>query len=77
MSLERIKTLIAKNHITCPKCKLPVRKFDKYVETINSVWDGAGDSHTEDAGSKVTLICANDPCGWQERTEYWENYVVE
>lgn len=42
-----------------------------------SVWDGAGDSHTETEGSLVTLICANQGCNWKERTEYWENYLKD
>ncbi len=77
MSLDSFKKLVSDEKIVCPKCSKPVRKFDKYVETIASVWDGAGDSVTEDAGAKVTLTCANDPCKWEERTEYWENYVVD
>lgn len=77
MSLDSFKKLISDQKIVCPKCSKPVRKFDKYVETIASVWDGAGDSVTEDAGAKVTLLCANDPCKWEERTEYWENYLVD
>lgn len=77
MSQESFKKLISDEKIVCPKCNQPVRKFDKYVETIASVWDGAGDSVTEDAGAKVTLICDNAPCKWEERTEYWENYQVD
>lgn len=75
MSLEKIKTAISDEQFQCPKCKLPIRQFDKFVETIDSVWDGAGDSHSESSGCKVTLICGNNPCSWQERTEYWENYL--
>lgn len=77
MSQEKFKKLIADEKFVCPKCDQPIRKFDKYVETIASVWDGAGDSLTENAGAKVTLICGNDPCKWEERTEYWENYLVD
>ncbi|MBY0356953.1 MAG: hypothetical protein K2W82_03045 [Candidatus Obscuribacterales bacterium] len=77
MSVEKIKGLISEKKIVCPKCKKAVQKFDKYVETMDSVWDGAGDSHTQAAGSKVTLICGNAPCSWQERSEYWENYIDE
>ncbi|MBX9570072.1 MAG: hypothetical protein K2X77_14325 [Candidatus Obscuribacterales bacterium] len=77
MSVDSFKKLISDEKIVCPKCDQPVRKFDKYVETIASVWDGAGDSVTEDAGAKVTLICANGSCKWEERTEYWENYLVD
>jgi len=61
--------------LTCPLCKKPVQKYDKFVEMAGSVWDGAGDSGVGVAGSKVTLICGNTPCDWRERTEYWKNYI--
>lgn len=77
MSLEKFKKLITDEQLLCPKCKKSVKKFDKYVDRMGSVWDGAGDSHTETAGSLVTLICGNDPCAWKERTEYWEEYLKD
>jgi hypothetical protein len=77
MSLQTIKTAIAEKKMRCPQCKEPVQKFDKFVEMVGSVWDGAGDSKTENAGSKVTLICGNGTCDWRERTEYWANYIDE
>lgn len=73
MSQARIKQLITEEQLICPDCDKPIKGMDKYVDTIGSVWDGAGDSHTEGGGSKVTLICGN--CSWKERTEYWENYI--
>jgi hypothetical protein len=75
MSLQVIKTAIADKKLVCPKCKSPIQKFDKFVEMVESVWDGAGDSKLETGKSKVTLICANGNCDWQERTEYWDNYL--
>lgn len=77
MSLAVIKKGIEDKRFICPKCKQPVKQFDNYVETTASVWDGAGDSNLETGGGKVTLICANAPCSWKERTEYWENYLEE
>ncbi|MBU6453558.1 MAG: hypothetical protein KGS72_17395 [Cyanobacteria bacterium REEB67] len=77
MSLSTIKDAIAKGKMTCPSCKKPVTKFEKYVDMVDSVWDGAGDSNTEFKGSKVTLICGNPSCDWKERTEYWSNYITE
>lgn len=75
MSLQVIKDAIAGQKMKCPTCGKPVQKFDKYTEMTASVWDGAGDSGLETAGSKVTLICGN--CDWTERTEYWSNYIDE
>lgn len=77
MSLESFKTLIKDEQLICPKCSKPIKQFDKYVDRMASVWDGAGDSVTETAGSLVTLICANDGCSWKERTEYWDNYMKD
>ncbi|HEY9756079.1 MAG TPA: hypothetical protein V6C97_13010 [Oculatellaceae cyanobacterium] len=74
---KRIKNAIAEKKMLCPECKKPVTKYEKYQDLIGSVWDGAGDSVTEMAGSKVTLTCGNPPCEWKERTEYWENYISE
>ncbi|MBX9685084.1 MAG: hypothetical protein K2X27_00205 [Candidatus Obscuribacterales bacterium] len=77
MSLESFKKIINEGKLTCPKCKKAIKQFDKYVERMASVWDGAGDSHTETEGSLVTLICANDGCSFKERTEYWDNYLSD
>ena len=77
MSLTTIKNGIEKGKFICPDCKKPMKKFDKYVEMTESVWDGAGDSGLETAGSKVTLTCGNENCDWSERTEYWRNYLHE
>jgi hypothetical protein len=54
-----------------------VGNYEKYVEMVDSVWDGAGDSKTEFAGAKVTLICGAAGCDWRERTEYWNNYIED
>jgi len=75
MSLAKIKKAIEDKAMICPSCNQPIKKFDKYVEMTESVWDGAGDSNHETAGSKVTLICGNDDCTWQERTEYWSSFL--
>ena len=77
MSQQRIKKAIADKKMACPECKQPVQKYEKYLDLMGSVWDGAGDSLTETAGSKVTLICGNGSCAWKERTEYWENYIQD
>jgi hypothetical protein len=75
MSLQRIKAAIADSKLICPSCQKPVQKFEKYIETLSSVWDGPGDSNLETSGSKVTLICGN--CEWKERTEFWSNYIED
>ena len=76
MSLQQFKQLISDKKVICPECKAPVQKFDNYKEVLDSIWDGAGDSNTEASGtSKVTLICGS--CDWQERTEYWSNYLAD
>jgi hypothetical protein len=75
MSQQVIQDAITGGKMKCPNCGKPVKQFDKYTEMTASVWDGAGDSGMETAGSKVTLICGN--CDWRERTEYWSNYIDE
>ncbi|HEY9788408.1 MAG TPA: hypothetical protein V6D17_23670 [Candidatus Obscuribacterales bacterium] len=77
MSLNVIKQAIADRKMICPSCKAPILQFDKYVETCESIWDGAGDSNVQMGGSKVTLICGNASCDWRERTEYWKNYIAD
>jgi hypothetical protein len=77
MSAQVLQEAIDKKKMRCPTCKAPIQKFEKYVEMVDSVWDGAGDSNTVFAGSKVTLVCGNGSCDWRERTEYWRNYIEE
>jgi hypothetical protein len=77
MSLQIIKEAIANQKMLCPKCKNPIQKFEKFAETIDSVWDGFGDSRIESRGSRVTLICGNAKCPWSERTEYWSQYLED
>jgi hypothetical protein len=77
MSLQIIKDAISNKKMLCPKCKGPIQKFEKYAETIDSVWDGFGDSRVESRGSRVTLICGNDNCPWNERTEFWSQYLQD
>lgn len=77
MSLQQIKQAIADQKMRCPECNQPVKQYDKFVELTASVWDGAGDSNLETAGSKVTLICGNSGCSWKERTEYWTSYIQD
>ncbi len=77
MSLQVIKDAIAQKKMICPECKNPIQKCDKYAETIDSVWEGFGDSKIDSRGSRITLICANGNCAWQERTEFWAEYIKE
>jgi len=77
MSLQSIKDAISQKKMLCPECKSPIQKYDKYAETVDSVWDGFGDSRIESRGSRVTLICGNGQCPWQERTEFWSQYIEE
>jgi hypothetical protein len=75
MSVERIKTAIANKKLRCPHCGEPILNYEKYVDTADSVWDGAGDTSVEFSGCKVTLVCGNGSCDWKERTEYWQNFA--
>ena len=77
MPLEKFKKLLANKQLLCPQCKAPIQRFEKFTELASSVWDGAGDTEVETAGSKVTLICGNENCPWKERTEYWSTYLKE
>ncbi len=77
MSRDVFQQAMKDKKIICPKCKNPVQQFDNFVDQCASVWDGAGDSGTEFAGSKVTLICGNEGCAWKERTEYWDSFMDE
>lgn len=77
MSRDVLQQAIKDQKLICPKCKKPVKQFDNFIELVESVWDGAGDSGTEFAGSKATLICANDGCAWKERTEYWDSFIED
>lgn len=77
MSEEILKKAIAGKKMRCPKCAQPVQQYDKFVDAIQNIWDGFGDSRIDVSGSKVTLICGNDKCDWRERTEYWLNYVED
>jgi hypothetical protein len=74
MSQDDLKQSIQEKNLICPKCKEPVQKYENYIDLVGSVWDGAGDSGVESAGSKVTLICGNGDCAWKERTEYWDSF---
>lgn len=77
MSLARIKEAIASKKLRCPQCKGPIQNFEKYVDTVDSIWDGAGDSAVSFSGCKVTLICGNGDCPFKERTEYWDSFLAE
>lgn len=77
MALNVVKKAIEEGKMRCPECKGSVKQFDKFVETCDSVWDGAGDSGLETKGAKVTLICGNGNCQWRERTEYWSEYIED
>lgn len=77
MSLQVIKQAIADKKMHCPECGKPVSKFEKFVEMLESAYDGPGSGLDVEGGaaSKVTLICGNEGCNWKERTEYWANYI--
>ena len=77
MSQETIKVAIGGKQLICPTCKGPIQKYEKYVDAVESIWDGAGDSVVKMGGCKVTLVCGNGDCSWKERTEYWQNYLAE
>jgi hypothetical protein len=77
MSLQIIKDAISQKKMLCPECKKPIQKFDKYAETIDAVREGLGFTDIDSRGSRVTLTCGNDNCAWQERTEYWADYIKE
>lgn len=77
MLLQVIKDAISQKKMICPECKKPIQKYDKFAETIDAVWDGFGDSRVDSRGSRITLICGNDKCNWQERTEFWAQYIEE
>ena len=77
MSLEKIKQAIADKKLLCPTCQGPIQKFEKYVDTVDNIWDGAGDSKVEFSGCKVTLVCGNGSCDWRQRTDYWSEYLAE
>lgn len=72
-----LEKAIKEGKMKCPECDKSVQKYENPVDVLDSVWDGAGDSTTESAGCKATLICGNSGCNWKERTEYWEEYVDE
>ena len=77
MSLEKIKKAMVDKQLRCPTCQQPILQYEKYVDSVDSVWDGAGDTQIEFAGCKVTLVCGNDKCQWRERTEYWQNFLLD
>jgi hypothetical protein len=77
MSLQLIKDAVANKKMICPQCKKPVQKFDKYAETIDAVRDGFNMVEIDSRASRVTLTCGNGDCSWNERTEYWEQYIVD
>lgn len=77
MSLEKIKGAIADKKLRCPTCQGPIQKCEKYIDMVDNIWDGAGDSKIEFAGCKVTLVCGNGSCEWKERTEYWQNFLED
>jgi hypothetical protein len=77
MSLKVIKDAIANQKMICPQCKKPIKKYDKYAETIDAVRDGFGFTDIDSRGARITLTCGNDDCDWTERTEFWSQYILE
>lgn len=77
MSLDVIQSAIENKKMLCPQCKKPIKKFEKYAETIDAVRDGFNIVEIDSRGSRVTLTCGNDACAWKERTEYWRNLIED
>jgi transposase len=77
MQLKEIKEAIANKRFICPKCEQPIQKFDKYAETIDAVRDGFNIQDIDSNATRVTLICANGDCKWQERTEYPMEFLLD
>jgi hypothetical protein len=77
MSESTIKDAIAAKKMICPKCGKPIQKYEKFAETIDSVFEGFNVQTLDSRGSRVTLTCGNDGCDFKERTEYWANYIDE
>jgi hypothetical protein len=77
MSLKVIKDAIANQKMLCPKCQNPIKKQEKYAETIDAVRDGFGYTDIDSRASRVTLTCGNEGCDWTERTEFWSQYIHE
>jgi hypothetical protein len=75
MSQQVIKEAIANKKMRCPKCKEPIKAFEKYAETIDAVRDGLGFTDIDSRASRVTLTCGNGDCDWRERTEQWQQYI--
>ena len=77
MLLQEIKDAIAQHKMICPKCEKPVQKFEKYAETIDAVRDGFNMLEIDSHSARVTLICGNGDCKWQERTEYPMEFLAD
>ena len=77
MSEQEVKDAIAGNKLICPQCSKPMKKYEKYQETIDSVRDGFNVVTIDSYGVRVTLTCGNDPCAWKERTEFWSTYLAD
>ncbi|HEY9790118.1 MAG TPA: hypothetical protein V6D22_06960 [Candidatus Obscuribacterales bacterium] len=77
MTEQAVKDAIKEQKLKCPKCQGPIKKYEKFSETIDSVQDGFNITTIDSRGSRVTLICGNEGCGWKERTEYWTNYLED
>ncbi len=75
MSEQVIKEAITAEKMACPKCKQPIRKYEKYAETIDAVRDGFNIQEIDSHASRVTLICGNGDCSWKDRTEYWADMI--
>ncbi len=75
MSEQVIKEAIENEKMACPKCKKPIRKYEKYAETIDAVRDGFNIQEIDSHASRVTLLCGNGDCNWKDRTEYWEDMI--
>lgn len=77
MSEKKIREAIENKKMLCPDCEKPIQKYSKYSETIDAVRDGFNIQEIDSHSSRVTLTCGNADCEWEERTEYWEEYIDE
>ena len=77
MSEKKIREAIENKKMLCPDCNKPIQKYSRYSETIDAVRDGFNIVEIDSNSSRVTLTCGNDGCEWEDRTEYWAEFIDE
>ncbi len=77
MSEKIVQEAIANKKMLCPKCNSPVQRYEKYADTVDLVRDGFNVQEIYSTSSRVTLICGNGDCKWEERTEFWDAYIED